>query len=236
MDIEKKWGFPVVNAENVYKVLADMGVRPWPHVKPPMDLRDYMESPLTDEQKGELRFAPKNEVVFLKQPNGKPYTGFRNVGKNWATVFTLLPDNLVPIVGEFKHGAEVISLVPPSGVPSKTEMDISSVMERMAACGLREFEEEAGIKLVRARPLASEHGLPVSTRQSTQRCYPFLGEFALPIRQGPSKLDKTEHLKMVLIPLGEWMKLIMSGKVYEECAISTTFLALAELDLIQILC
>jgi 8-oxo-dGTP pyrophosphatase MutT (NUDIX family) len=194
-----------------------------------MDLKDYTAGILTEEEKVDLRFAPKDEVVFLEQPNGKPFTGFRNVGKNWATVFAVLPGDLIPIVGEFKHGAEVISLVPPSGVLSKAEMEISSVLERMMACGKREFQEETGMKLKRVTPLSSEHGLPVSTRQSTQRCYPLLGEIELPVRPGPSKLDQTEHLKMVLIPLGEWMVLLNSGKVYEDCAVSTTYLALGKL-------
>lgn len=235
MNIKKKWGFPIVNADNVYKILEGLGVHPWPHVKPPMDLKDYVAGNLTEAEKADLRFAPKNEVVFLKQPNGKPYTGFRNVGKNWSTVFAVLPGDLVPIVGEFKHGAEEITLVPPSGVLSKAETEISSLMERMKACGGREFEEESGLKLKNVIPLSSEHGLAVSTRQSTQRYYPFLGEVAMPVAPGRSKLDENEHLKMVLIPLSEWLILVNSGRIYDDCAVSVTYLALGKLGRLNVL-
>lgn len=231
--IETRWGFPIVTAENIYQVLAELGIKPWPRIEPPISLEEYLKRDLTEVQRSELRFAPKAEVVFLQKPNGGSYTGFRSVGKNWSTVFTLLPGNLVPVVGEFKHGAERIVLATPSGVPGKAEAGITDIVEKMKACAKREFQEETGIPLEEIALLCGPDGLPASTRQSTERIYPFLGKVEEGFTLGKSKLDENEFLKLVLVPLEEWMKLIEEGKI-ELGIISATHLALLELGWLKI--
>jgi hypothetical protein len=226
---QKQYGFYVVNSDNVFEVLEGLGVRPWPRVTEPVGLDEYLKRDLSESERNDLRFAPKTEVVFLRQPDGKPFTGFRNVGKNWSTVFTILPGDLVPIIGEFKHGEEFISLAPPSGVPNKVEMQINDTLERMTSVGKREYEEETGMKLAEIVSLDAM-GLSVSGRQDKQRYFPFLGKVAEPIEPGASKLDKTEFLKMVLVPVGELLKLIEEkNRILEDCLVSATFLALRKL-------
>lgn len=219
--------FSVVTADTIFETLEGLGVKPWQRIADPVPLAEYMKRELTEAERGDLRFAQKAEVVFLEQPNGKPYTGFRTIGKNWATVFSVIPGEpeLLPIIGEFKHGAEDISLAFPSGVPGKAEADIADPLQKMAACGMREFQEETGLKLKTLHPLCGPGGLPMSTRQSTERSYPFLGTLAIPLVIGPTKLDATEHLKMVLIAIPEWLKLIDQGKV-EGGIVAATFLGL----------
>jgi 8-oxo-dGTP pyrophosphatase MutT (NUDIX family) len=223
--MKEAFGFPVVDSTNVFEVLAELGIKPWPHTEPVISLSDYMERDLDDEQRAELRFAPVPEVVSLTDQSGKPFRGFRSKGKDWATVFALLPGDLLPIVGEYKHGADEVLLVPPSGVPSKAELAIDNPM---LACAKREWEEETGLTLKTIEPL-SDSPLIIAGRQSTLRYFPFLGSAAEPIVKGESKLDKTEHLKMVLIPLGEWLKVIANGKGVEDCAASITLLAMMRL-------
>lgn len=64
--METKFGFPVVNAENYLDVFANMGVRPWPRLKEPVLLEEYLKGDLTENQRSEaVRFAPKSEVVIL---------------------------------------------------------------------------------------------------------------------------------------------------------------------------
>ncbi len=228
MNTGTQWGIPIVNADTVYPYLESVGIRPWPELEPPVDLATYIASPLTDVQRSELQFAPKAEVVTLQGPKGNPYRVFRTVMKNWATTFCLLPGDLVVLVAEWKHGANVISLVPPSGVPSKQDNG------SMEACAKREFEEESGIALKNVTALSGPEGLPMATRGLTSRYFPFLGQKFDDINVGASSLDEKEKLQLLLMPLTEWLKLIEAGKVLEECAVSVTYLALRKLGRLQL--
>ncbi|RJO59004.1 hypothetical protein C4546_04205 [Candidatus Parcubacteria bacterium] len=227
MDVETKWGFPVVNAENIFQYLESVNIKPWPQIEPTVSLDEYLKRDLTDDQKGELRFAPKAEVMFLEQPNGQPYTAFRSTQKPWATTFCLLPGDLIPIVAEWKHGAECISLAPPSGSLGKADNG------SMKNCAKREFEEETGIELSGIIPL-SQAGIAVNCRSSGQRFFPHLGIAATPISPGPTKLDQTENISLVLIPLKDWLMLIEEGGVVENCSISTTLMALQYLQRLEL--
>jgi hypothetical protein len=224
--VEERYGFPVVDAANVFDVLARLGIQPWKRSDPVISLDDYLaRKDLTDEQRAELRFAPKTEVVSLIDHRHKPFRGFRSVGKDWATVFCLLPDNLVPIIGEYKHGCDQVSLVPPSGVTSRSD---TATDNPMMSCAKREWEEETGLNLSSIVSI-SQRPLIISGRQSTQRYWPFYGEVAQPIVKGKSKFDTTEQLKLVLVPLPEWLKLIRNGRGIEDCGASITLLALMHL-------
>jgi len=229
--MESKFGFPIVNAENIFEVLKERRITVWPYIQPPMSLEDYAAGNLTETQQEEIRrFAPKSEVVFPQDPKGNPFTGFRSVGKNWVSVFTILGDNLLPIVAEYKHGAHTISIGFPSGVPGRKESDFK---DPMSACAKREFLEETGIELEDLVLLSAPEGIPISGRQSTQRFFPFLGILPESIHPQP-KLDSTEFLQVLLIPLKEWVKLIEQGKVTEDSSISLTFLALLRLSRLKI--
>lgn len=230
--MESKYGFPIVTADNLFEVLNSLGIRNWPHFQPPMDIEDYLAGNLTDRQLEEARrFAPKSEVVFLQDPRGKPFRGFRSVIRNSMTAFTLFPDDLLVITAEFKHGAEVVVLVPPSGVPTRTEADLE---DPMSACAKREFWEETGVKLKEAISLSGPEGIPSITRYSTHRFFPFLGIPKMPISPRKQRHDSTEFLKVVLIPLQEWLKLIECGKVLDAHSISITLLALRRLERLKV--
>jgi hypothetical protein len=224
----EKYGFPVVNPENIFSVLEKYGIKPWPQAKPTVDLEDYLKEDLDEDQKKELRFAPKSEVVSLLDPSNQLFRGFRSVGKDWATTFVLLPGDLVPIVCEYKHGVGQVVVVPPSGVPNKEDQLTD---DPMLACAAREWEEETGLRLSSIESL-SRHPLVINGRQSTHRYYPFLGYVKEPITKLPSKLDHTECLKVVLMALPEWLKFIQSGAGVEDCAASITLLALYRLGYI----
>lgn len=221
--LEKQYGFPVVTAHNFLRVLAELGLAPPKQIGDPEPLEKYLAGPnVTDDQRDEARrFAPKSEVVVLEQRDGERFIGFRSVGKDWAGLFVLLPGDLVPVVAEYKHGSGTLSLTPPCGVMAKGDRD-------MGACARREFQEETGILVSRISSL-STWGVPVSSRQSTLRFYPYVGEIDGEPVVGPSKLDASERLKVVLFPLKEWMSLLVGGLIFDDCAASLTFLALLRL-------
>ncbi len=219
---EKKWGIPIVTMHTLQLLQRDPSLQAWHMLTPVENFDTYRTRELTKEQRSELRFAPPIEVVTLQNPNGGLFRGFRTRLNDWATTFVLVNDagvDYVVAVAEWKHGAATFTLVPPSGVPSKADNG------DMAACAKREFVEESGIELESVVRLVSS-GLPIATRSLTTRYYPFIGFPKMPIVVGPSKLDANEHLKLVLIPLSDWLKMVVGGHTQEECAVSITFLAL----------
>lgn len=227
--MQTKHGFPVVDANNVFSVLAALGITRRRAAGPAMALSEYLQRDLTESQRSEAeRFSPKSEVVTLFRPNNEVFTGFRTVPKDWATTFVMFPGDLVAVVGEYKHGCDDVTLVPPSGVLSKADNG------SMTECALRETSEELGVKLDRVIPLNGGCGVPISGRQNTGKYFPFLGVLPREIVVGPSKLDATEDLKIVLIPLMDWLKLIASGQTHEMCVGDVTYAALRQLGRLSV--
>jgi hypothetical protein len=232
--MEVRFGFPLVSAESVYDVLRELGVRPWEETRPPLSIQEYLAGaagPLSPDQLVELKFSPRVEVSFLKDPKDRTERYFRHVGRNWATTFVLLPGDLVVIVGEWKQGSRDITLVPPSGIPNNDDMRTTDPYGR---CARREFFRETGIELAEVISLSNGNGIPVSTRQSTQRCFPYLGIPKKPIERKLGKLDETDFLKGLVIPLADWLRLLETGQVFELTSSSITYLALRKLGRLQL--
>ncbi len=263
--MREAYGVPVVeSAEELPRVVAELGVVPWRHVLEPVDLAMYRQQiedrpimrvrtaskeefdrheveakRLAARRRKLERFAPRAEVLYLMPPGGtETDTYCRSVGRNGVTVFTTVPDRdlgveasryarnlLVPVVAEWKHGAEVTVIGPPCGMLEKDESPRD--------CALREFREETGFELADAVPLTAE-GLAVSARQSTQQYFPFLGRVKVPIARGETHLDSTEHLKLVLVRLPAWVDFILSGVARDDNAYAVTFLALHKMGLLQV--
>ena len=83
MNIQTKWGIPVVYFDTVYPYLKSARIRPWPVLNPPVDLATYIAGPLTEAQQRELKYAPKAEMVTLQDRQGEPWHGFRTIMSNW---------------------------------------------------------------------------------------------------------------------------------------------------------
>ncbi len=223
--------FPVVTHATITDVLNAHGIRAWRRLEEPMSMSAYLRRDLTDGQRSDVeQYAPKPQVVILQQPkHPDPYVGFRMVFKHFAVTCTVLPHNeyglLVLVVAEWKHGMEQIGLTLPAGVAHHGESP--------AALALREYTEETGLELNEVIPLSREDGIVISGRNNTQRYFPYLGIHKEPITRGHAKLDATEKLIAILIPLDEWLKMIFESSPKSwtiECSsVSTTFLALPKL-------
>jgi len=222
--METRYGFPIVSVDNVFPLLKDAGIVSWARAGEPTDLEAYRSSNLSDVQRDELRFAPHNKVVPFVRPDGKPFTGFLRIWPSGVIIFTLLKDDLLVIVGEWKHGVETVTLSLPTGAIEQDERDDPS------RAAHREFKEECGITLDRLVPLGNHEGIPVAARQATARMYSYLGIVHEPIALSPQRLDEAERLQIMLIPLAEWLTLIERGAMIEGFAIITTFLALQKLE------
>jgi len=233
----EKYGLPLVSQGNLFDLLQDSGIRPWEQTQPPMDLQEYERGDRTPEERDELsRFAPKGQVVFLRNPKGGVFRGFRSTLRDWASTFALTPEGLLPVVAEYKHGAHVVSIGLPSGVPARSEMELPNPMALVAR---REFEEETGLILESVEGLGHRYGVVVSSRNNTQKFFAFLGHLQDPVATKPTRHDTTEVLRTLLVPIEEWLSLlegkeIPEGYFIEVSARDATYLALRRLDKLKL--
>lgn len=235
MKYKKKFGFPVVTADNIFEVLKELGIKHWQSLEGPLPLDKYRKRNLTKDQIKEIdKFAPKLEVEIFRTPRKEKFTGFR---ATWpygmgVLVFTILPGDLVPITAEFRHGAKVISLILPGGI---TDLDKSNLKYNMAHAK-KEFEEETGIMLERIIPIESKdtNGIPLSARQVKQKTCGFIGILPKRLVFKKAKLDYNEFLKAVLIPVKDLIELIMRGQTKDASLIVSTFMALHKMGRLKL--
>lgn len=218
--LKKKYGLPVVSKNNIFSVLDELGLKAWQSTKKPVPLEQYKQRYLSEAQRKELDYAPKIEVATFCTPHGDQWCGFRTIGRHGTVIFCLLPDNLIPICAEFRHGCEVISINLPGGVYTT---------ENPEECAKREFEEETGIYLEKLVALTT-NGVPLDARRSNTRNFSFFGVPTNPIVVKDQILDKNEFLQRLLIPLDDWLRLIEEDLVQDGYSIVTTFLALRKLN------
>lgn len=213
-------GFPLVDADNIVEVFNSLGIRKWEKIGTPIASEDYPEADLSEKEKNFGRIL-KIEISQFLTPRGKMFKGFHfHGGISGTRVFTLLGEDLIPICGEFQHGCGEVVFDLPGGV---MEAD-----EDPATCAKREFEEESGIILEKVVSLGSR-GMPISARYRDARNFSFIGMAKNPLVIKNQDLDKNEFIKIALIGLGDWLKLI-DREMVQAYSASTTFLALRKLN------
>lgn len=213
-----KYGLPVSDADNIFKVLRSIGIVKWEKVRASISAADYLENGLADETKDSLKYAPQVQVIGFRSPKGNLFNGFQVSGISGVRVFTLV-DGLVPVCGEFQHGCDDIVLDLPGGHIEDEE--------DYATCAKREFEDETGMVLEKVVSLGSR-GMLINARRTKAKNFSFLGELRKPIIRREQRLDSNEHLGAVLVSLDDWLKLI-EREFVQSYSTSTTFLALRKL-------
>ncbi len=163
-------------------------------------------SQFTEEQLPQFRFAPK---IFLIRIEGSDNLWFATQPTDWANVIIITPDNYIILAAEWFHGIDDISVTPPAGARNKEESWETAIT--------REAAEEVGIKLKEVIPLAKV-GLPVSSRKSSERAFPFLGIPELD-RDGnialvERHLDETEEITPFLMPVNDYWE-YLSNENYD---------------------
>lgn len=213
------FGFPVITSETVEEVLQKYNVLPWQKITDPVTLSQFENSKLNDEERLELRFAPRVEATQFLTPNKKRFRGFRTVGKHGTVVFVLLPENYVVVCAEFRHGVERVLLNLPGGL-----LDAESPVEGAK----REFEEETGIELENIEQI-NQVGVPIIGRNTTATNFSFIGIPRKPVIAKTKKLDEDEFLETFVVPLSDWLTLATLGWI-DSHSIVTTLLALKHLN------
>lgn len=216
--LKTKYGLPVANADNVFEVLRSVGIVKWKRIGDPVAIADYLKMDLTEEENKDIKYLPQVEVAGFQSPNGELFKGFQFSGMSGVRVFTLI-DEFIPVCGEFHHGCEEIILDLPGG-------HIESE-EDYAVCAKREFEEEVGMILEKVIPLGSR-GVFIHARRTKAKNFSFLGVTKDPMIFQKQYLDRNERLKVVLVSLDDWLKLI-EREFVQSYSVSTTLLALRRL-------
>lgn len=224
METALKWGFSILNSENVFSVLGEKKIRPWVRLGDPIPTDDYLKRNLSLDEKRDLRFMLKTEVVLFRDPQDQVFAGFREVGLDGTPVFAITRDRLVFICAEFRHGRGVISLGFPGGIMNG---------EDPVSCAKIEFEEETGIFLSHIYQLNSQ-GIPIDARKTNRKNFCFLGVVNDLVTVKAQKLDNQEFLFIFLMHLDDWIRVVRQDVVHGEYevdgyAVGTTFLALEKL-------
>lgn len=199
-------------------IMQKTRIRPWERTAAPKSIWEYLGIQLKEEQKQKIHFAPKVEVPTFQNPKTKEsYEGWRTTGGDWATVFALLPNNLVVTAIEYKHGVEEVIIGLPAGV-AKSGENMEEVVRR-------ELLEETGFMAKKIIPLGDpQKGIAVSTRKATTCCFGFLAYDAKKVKE--PELDEDEDIEVGLVKLDQWLSMIERGIVRDASAVTTTFLAL----------
>jgi ADP-ribose pyrophosphatase YjhB (NUDIX family) len=213
--VSEKYGLPLANANNIMSIVKSSGIGRWQLITDAIAMEDYPDIELT-KQEMKIKRRLQIKVSRFLSPSGEHFRGFRWVGGSGTRVFTIIDGDLIPICAEYQHGCREVIFDLPGG---KVETD-----EELSVCAKREFEEESGIVLDRVIPLSSV-GMPIAARHRDARNYSFIGVASNPVTVKLQKLDAHEHLKVFLISLDDWLKLI-DREMVQSYSASTTLLAL----------
>jgi len=169
------------------------------------------------------RYGKKVIERYFKYPKGKVEEFFLFKGKTPVIIFPLTKNGEVIATQQFRHGANKFVLEVPGGVIKKREDRLQTVKRELAA--------ETGYVPTAIRLLGPR--IWFDPASFTVSFYPYL---ALNCRKEKKrKLDRTEVMKTVLVPLKDWIKMVLRPKgfrrrkIIDDKTITLTFLALPHL-------
>jgi 8-oxo-dGTP pyrophosphatase MutT (NUDIX family) len=154
----------------------------------------------------------------VELPSGAIINGYlREVGRDYAMVFAVLPDGTVPLVRQYKQGIAGPSYDLPAGY-----LDSSDEPPLQAA--KRELREETGLTAETWQPLS--HAVVDSNRGDT-RAHLFLALGAQP--EGAQELDPSEALVVSFHTPADLREMITSGMINSLASVAAIMMALDSL-------
>ncbi|MGK7929378.1 MAG: NUDIX hydrolase [Spirulina sp.] len=155
----------------------------------------------------------------VQLPNGTIVEDyFINVRPDIALVLPITKDGNVVFVRQYRHGVGQILLELPAG-------SFDAQKEDSIEAAQRELEEETGYYAEHLIHLATLYDNPV---KDTNTIHLFLAKNA--IYSGKQKLDLTEDIEIVLIPLNEIEERIINREICVAGTLSALFLGLKYLN------
>lgn len=184
-------------------------------------MKTNLKAPIAGEIKDLVnRHGKRTFSQVFTLPNGElaDYTLYgTNKDKIPSIVLPVTKDLQVLAVNQFRFGANEFVLELPGGMP-KGDQTAEETM-------LSELEEETGYRPEKVVLLSPKVWFdPASVR------VPYAALLAIGcVWVKPQKLDRSEILDLVKIPLEEWMRMTRAGEICDSKTLATTMLALPHL-------
>lgn len=138
----------------------------------------------------------------IKLPNGKIIDDyFVNVRPDIALVLPITPQQEIVFVRQYRHGVEEILLELPAGT-------FNSQSEDSLMAAKRELREETGYRAAKFTKITTLYDNPV---KDSNKIHLFIAENA--IYFGQQRLDETEAIEVVLIPITQVKEKILQGEI-----------------------
>jgi len=217
--VDTKFGFPVVDAQNLDEFIQKSGLVPWQRIGEPQQLESYLKIHV-DSAGQLLKHIPKFEVTTFLDPDDQPFAGIRYLRSDAVVVFVVLPGDFVVVCAEFKHGIEEISINLPGG---------GNLNQKPPVCAVEEVKEETGLVLSNVQDL-SPLGISNDASQTPNRTHYFLAKVNREPVLTERNLDAQEFVLPFLMPIKEWLTLIKNNRIIDGQSVICTFLALSKLN------
>ncbi|MDB9304972.1 MULTISPECIES: NUDIX hydrolase [Cyanophyceae] len=151
----------------------------------------------------------------IQLPNGKIIDDFFVVIRpEIALILPITNNQEIVFVRQYRHGVGEILLELPAG-------SFDATKENAETAAIREFQEETGYVAQKLTKIATLYDNPV---KDTNKIHLFLAENVIKI--GEQKLDVTEDIEVVLIPLASVLDKIINGEVCVAGSVAALFLGL----------
>ena len=147
------------------------------------------------------------EKIFSSPRTGNEHSFISARGTDWINVIALTGDNEVLLVRQFRHSSEVVTLEIPGGMVDEGEEPIDAAA--------RELLEETGYRGEELIPLGAVLPNPAIL---DLECHTYLVEGVTKV--GEPKLDGTEDIEVVLLPLHEIPQMIKEGRIRHSLVIT----------------
>lgn len=153
------------------------------------------------------RFVIDNQWCKVRQdkiqlPNGKIIDDyFVNVRPDIALILPVTPNQEIVFVRQYRHGVQEILLELPAGT-------FEPQQENSLNAAKRELAEETGYTATKFTQIATLYDNPV---KDSNKIHLFIAEDA--IYSGQQKLDETEEIEVVIIPITKIKEKINQGEI-----------------------
>lgn len=141
--------------------------------------------------------------------------------KDVVSIFAITEDNKIPLVKQYKHGAQDVLVEFPAGYVDENESPEETVR--------REFLEETGYDYKKLTKLAETYPNPTKVRSTYHF---FLAEGCSLSKSNPHKQDETENIEVLLKSPQEVFRMLVSNEIRTSTSIVTGFMGLQKLGFV----
>lgn len=162
--------------------------------------------------------------VFVKErrspTTGSNHTFYTLEAPNWANIVAATPDNEAIMVRQYRHGIDDFTLEFPAGITEDGETSLDTIR--------RELLEETGYTTDDIQLIGSVDTNPAFLNN---KCYSYLARNVR--KTGAQKLDETENIELVAVPLVDIPNMITRGEITHSLSIAAYYFYTQQLEVKQ---